>query len=73
MRGAPGCLTQESERLNLEPSGTVGGNAKCMQVPPKIKNRTETGWDLRSFAAVPAPGHTSPQATKYKETIRDEK
>ena len=31
----------------------------------------ETGWDLGPFAAVLAPGHTSPQASKYKETIRD--
>ena len=32
---------------------------------------TETGWDLGPFAAVLAPGQTSPQATKYKETMRD--
>ena len=27
----------------------------------------EMGWDLRPFAAGLAPGHTSPQATKYKK------
>ena len=32
---------------------------------------TETSWKLGPFAAMLAPGHTSPQATKYKETIRD--
>ena len=31
----------------------------------------ETGWDLGPFAEVLAAGHTSPPATKYKETIRD--
>ena len=29
----------------------------------------ETGWGLGPFAAVLAPGQTSPQATKYKEAI----
>ena len=28
-------------------------------------------WDLGSFAAVLAPGQTSPQATEYKDIIRD--
>ena len=28
-------------------------------------------WDLRRLAAVLAPGHTTPPATKHKETIRD--
>ena len=32
---------------------------------------SETGWDLGPFAAMLAPGHTSPPATKYKETIWD--
>ena len=29
----------------------------------------ETGWDLGTLAVVLAPGHTSPPATKYKETV----
>lgn len=31
------------------------------------------GWDLGPFTGVLAPGPTSPPATEYKETIRDEK
>ena len=30
-------------------------------------------WDLRPLAAVLAPGHTSPPATKYKETVGTKK
>ena len=33
---------------------------------------TEQGWGLGPFAATLAPGHTSPGATKYRETIGDE-
>lgn len=32
-------------------------------------NQTETGWDLRPFAAEPTPGQISPLATEYRETI----
>ena len=31
----------------------------------------EPGWDLGPFAAVLAPRHASPSATKHKETKRD--
>lgn len=31
----------------------------------------EAGWDLRPSSAVLAPGQTTPQATKYRETIKD--
>ena len=31
----------------------------------------ETGWDLRPFTAVHAPGQMSPRATKHEETMRD--
>ena len=31
--------------------------------------RQDGTWDLGPFAAVLAPGQTSPQATEYKETI----
>ena len=31
----------------------------------------ETSWDLGPFAPILAPGHTSPQARKYKETVWD--
>ena len=33
--------------------------------------RQAGAWDLGLFAAVLVPGQMSPQATKYKETIRD--
>ena len=32
---------------------------------------SETDWDLGPFAAVLTPGQMSPQATKYKESIRN--
>lgn len=34
---------------------------------------TETDWDLETFVAMLAPGQTSPQGTKQKETTRDKK
>ena len=41
-------------------------------VPDEDESReTETGWDLGPFAAMLAPGHTSPPGTKYKEIIWD--
>ena len=33
----------------------------------------ETDWDLGPFASVLAPWQMSPQATKYKEALRDQK
>ena len=49
--------------------------AKCSGYLQTPLQGCETGWDLGpgtpAFAAVLAPGQTSPQATKYKETIRD--
>ena len=33
-----------------------------------IRMRQDGTWDLGPFAAVLAPGQTSPQATEYKET-----
>ena len=36
-----------------------------------FKLRQAGPWDLGPFAAVLVPGHTSPGATEYKETIRD--
>ena len=35
------------------------------------KDGAEAGWDPESLTAVLAPGHTSPGATEYKETIRN--
>lgn len=32
---------------------------------------TETGWNQAPFAAMLASGHTSPSATKFKETVWD--
>ena len=36
----------------------------------QISGGLETGWDLGPFAAGLAPGHNSPQATRYKKTLR---
>lgn len=33
----------------------------------------KTGWDSGPFSAILAPGHTSPPATKHKETLWHEK
>ena len=65
--------------LHPTPAHTVGG------LPCETVSVAEAGWDLGPgtrhpgpgtrdpgpFAAVLAPGHTSPPAAKYKETIRD--
>lgn len=39
--------------------------------PKHFLGHHETGWDLKPFAAVLAPGQMSLPATKYKEIIRD--
>ena len=38
---------------------------------PISQMKLRQAWDLEDFAATLAPGHTSPQATKYKETVWD--
>ena len=36
---------------------------------PWVVNPAEPGWDLGPFAAMPAAGHTSYRASKYRETV----
>ena len=38
---------------------------------PGVRMKQAGTWDLGPFAAMLAPGQTSPSATKYKETLRD--
>lgn len=42
-----------------------------LRVTKAMSHHTETAWDLGTFAAVFAPGRTSPRATKHKETTWD--
>ena len=44
---------------------------QCTNVANRVSSGLETGWDLGPFAAVLAPGQTSPRATKCKETLWD--
>lgn len=46
-------------------------NIGCGVHPKHFLGHHETGWDLKPFAAVLAPGQMSLPATKYKEIIRD--
>ena len=53
--------TEHGIVLGVDPQGPLG--------TAKVK---QTGtWDLGPFGAVLAARQTSPQATKYKETVRD--
>ena len=55
-------------------AGAEGRSLGLLQKQPGAyfeKHGFETGWNLRHFAAALTPGQTSPQATKYKETMRD--
>ena len=72
----PLCLLQGLQVAQVTPSGrlrgltTVFATRKPHSSPilRRDSSSPESFWDRRPFAAVLAPGHTSPPATKHKET-----
>ena len=59
------------QRPRIAKAHSKKNNVIGFTLPGRYPNITETGWDLGPFAAVLAPGQTSPQAAEYKETTRD--
>ena len=57
-----------AEELRNAPTG-LSPKAEAREAPWVQGSGYKTGWDFGPFAAMLAPGHTSPGATKYKETL----
>ena len=72
----PLCLLQGLQVAQVTPSGRLRGlttvfatrKPHSSSISRRDSSSLESFWDLRPFAAVLAPGHTSPPATKHKET-----
>ena len=67
-----------SSLLPGPPSWSLTQPPSCVSFRPSFLPQPtpppfETGWDLGPFAAVLAPGRTSPPATNHRETVREEK
>ena len=52
----------------LGPPSLSKVDQEAVEIPMMADSKM--GWDLAPFAAVLAPGQTSPPTTEYKETIR---
>lgn len=57
------------ERKGSQQTGAVRPGGR--EVRASVGLRKAGTWDRLWQHCVPAPGHTSPRATKYKETVRD--
>ena len=72
----PLCLLQGLQVAQVTPSGTPCGlrtvfatrKPHSSPILRRDSSSPESFWDLRPFAAVRAPGHTSPPATNHNET-----